>query len=41
MGVYDFKTGPQGEILTEKARVVILGNRQGGTGCWRDLLHRG
>ena len=29
MWVYDFKHGPAGEILSEKARVVILGNRQG------------
>lgn len=29
MWVYDFKHGPQGEIVSEKARVVILGNRQG------------
>ena len=29
MWVYDHKTGPLGEMLNEKARVVILGNRQG------------
>ena len=29
MWVYDFKHGPQGEILSAKARVVILGNCQG------------
>lgn len=29
MWVYDFKHDPAGEILSEKARVIVLGNRQG------------
>lgn len=29
MWVYDFKHGPAGEILSEKARVMILENQQG------------